>query len=102
MQQAASKSKGTVLIKIPIIYGILRTVSEEDGKGVSHNRNYILGFKSSLVNHGLFVYLVATLPNKVKQLLQVHRPRVKNVIAVFASLEGHNTHRPIDLCYEGF
>lgn len=50
-----------------------------------------LDFQSSFVNHGFFVYLVAAFLNKIKKLFQIHRPRVKNVIAVFGHLKADNS-----------
>lgn len=57
-------------------------------------------FQSSFVNHGFFVYLVATLLHKIKQLLQVQCPRVENVIAILCCLETDYFHWPVNLCHQ--
>ena len=59
-------------------------------------------FQSSFVDHSFFVYLVATLLNKIKQLLQVHCPRVENVIAILCYLETHYSQWPVNLCHQSF
>lgn len=53
------------------------------------------------MDHGFLVDLVATLLHKIKQFLQVHRPRIKDVIAVLCCLETDYTHGPVDFSNQG-
>lgn len=57
---------------------------------------------SSFVHHCFFVDLVATLFDKVKQLLQIRSPGIQDVIAVFCGLETDYTHGSVNLSNQCF
>lgn len=61
---------------------------------------FFSSFQNSFVNHGFLVNLVATFFNKIKQLLQITCPWIKNVIAVLCSLEADYSHGPVNLCHQ--
>lgn len=47
------------------------------------------------MHHCFFVDLLATLLDKVKQLLESRSPRIQDVVTVFCGLETDYTHRSV-------